>query len=302
MWIICAGMNRSGSTLQYQIAAEIAETYLGGKRVGYVNVVDQLWTGSPSERNATTAVVVKTHRYLTHPHGEIPDKTVVLLTYRDPRDMVFSQMKIDERRSARGALAVTKFAVMTTKKWRNYPACFCYQYENFFDSLENFVSSIASNLGLSLTLEEARTIAKKYEIPEQLARIKKDLNASTMLRNSAGSHYNSFTLLHVHHIASGTTGDWKKGLTRSTVAAIETELHDWMLERGYLLSLSPATRRLFYALHVSYYLPLIMSSRLKSISRRFKRRLTGLRKPTELFRFPCFLRPGPSRPTNNRHE
>jgi hypothetical protein len=291
-------MNRSGSTLQYQIAAEIAETYLGGKRVGYVNVVDQLWTGSPSERNATTAVVAKTHRYLTHLHGEIPDNTVVLLTYRDPRDMVFSQMKI-EKRSAREALAVIKFAVMTTKKWRNYPACFCYQYENFFDSLENFVSSIASNLGLSLTLEEAQSIAKKYEVPEQLARIKKDLNASTMLRNNAGSHYNSVTLLHVHHIASGTTGDWKRGLSRSTVAAIETELHDWMLERGYLLSLSPATRRLFYALHVGYYLPVIMKSRLTNMSRRFKRLLTGLRKPAEVSPFPGVLRPGPSRPAKN---
>ncbi len=66
MWIICCGMKRSGSTVQYQIAGEIIETLEKGKMIGFTDS-QVLVIFTRNYQHHSEYLVVKSHGYLDQP-------------------------------------------------------------------------------------------------------------------------------------------------------------------------------------------------------------------------------------------
>src|SRR5271156_1399475 len=91
--LICCGMIRSGSTVQYQVVAELVERNSLGRRAGFVdeqNVVDVL----ADVRAIHGMTVVKAHQLIPQLRTALQEGTARLFyTFRDLRAVAVSAMR-----------------------------------------------------------------------------------------------------------------------------------------------------------------------------------------------------------------
>ena len=94
MLIICNGMPRSGSTLQYNLAAEALEAAGQIKRVGYLDKLKNPKTVAKLEamRDSDMVYIMKTHDALLGPEF-YTDRVKVLFTHRNKLDVAASLRK-----------------------------------------------------------------------------------------------------------------------------------------------------------------------------------------------------------------
>ena len=93
MFVICAGMYRSGSTWQYNIASHLVEQHRGGSRLGFFNAGEFSAKG-PSEALSepdSPWQVMKTHdRHDCFARLVATEQALVVYSYRDLRDATYS--------------------------------------------------------------------------------------------------------------------------------------------------------------------------------------------------------------------
>ena len=91
MWVFCCGMRRSGSTLQYQLTARIAEEEAVGKRVEWVEPAD-FPVLRERYKDYNGLKVFKSHIYTPEMGEEFEKKNALgVYIYRDIRDAFVSQ-------------------------------------------------------------------------------------------------------------------------------------------------------------------------------------------------------------------
>ena len=92
MWVFCCGMVRSGSTVQYQLTAEIVESVGVGRALGCAEreQFSQLQTQYMGEKGF---LVVNCHKYFEEAAELISEgEAKAVYIYRDIRDVIVSIM------------------------------------------------------------------------------------------------------------------------------------------------------------------------------------------------------------------
>ena len=239
MLVICAGMCRSGSTWQYQVACDLLERTGPGEQLGFLTPpeFDRVMT----QPSCAQWRIVKTH----DAHGTFASvlasgQARCLYSYRDLRDVAFSlahkwsvplRTAVIDRVGVRNCIANHAF-------WTTQPYVFIQRYEDWIRNPEGDVTRIALHLGIDLQAEEAGNIARRYGFDENRQRTEKlaerfrtegiDL---TDPQNTLLSDRNS--LLHWNHIRTGEVGGWRTQATPEEIAVLARECGTWLQENGY---------------------------------------------------------------------
>src|SRR5438876_9098760 len=92
MYVICAGMRRSCSTWQYDIASDLIERHRQGRRIGYFTG-DAFAAREKSAGCESGWQVLKSHdRHTSFAAALTHRRALALYAYRDLRDVTYSLM------------------------------------------------------------------------------------------------------------------------------------------------------------------------------------------------------------------
>ncbi len=235
MLVICCGMMRSGSTLQYQLTVAILEKTQKGIGLGEIRNGDcqQLLQAHSSDQMQ----VVKVHqfRHLKGVETAIAQgQAKGIYSYRDIRDVTASLMKM--RKASFEKLMFQTGEIQECLRdfyhWTKLDNLLISRYEVMVNNLTEEVLRIADHLNINLSKEEATIIADEYQIERQKSRISNWKNN----QEKDSKFYDPKSLLHANHIDSGASNKWKTALTPVQVAYLETKAKDWLISHNYPLS------------------------------------------------------------------
>lgn len=240
MLVICCGMLRSGSTLQYQIAVELLQRADRGEGIGEVRHVHC--------RELDARTDGKTHAVKVHKRALLPGApdalqagyATGLYISRDIRDVAVSLMNMRqvsfEQLMFRGG--EVEQALRDYQAWTALPGMLMSKYETMMADLQGEVQRIAQHLDIEISDTEAAAIAHTYSLDRQQRRIQ---NWKSDPEYDAAQH-DPNTLLHHNHIRSGKSQQWRTALTPMQIAYLESVAGNWLRSQGYELS-QPAWKR-----------------------------------------------------------
>lgn len=236
MWVFCCGMNRSGSTLQYQLTVALVEYTGMGRGLGFVTPC-QFNTIYHDTESSDGLLVVKCHEYFeTARILLVNEKAKALCIHRDIRDVAVSYMKFREvsfwPMLARGILEDT---LRNNRLWRSTENCFVTRYEDMQADLAGEVKRIASFLNVSISDHGATRIAAEHSLERNKQRLGKE-TAQQVVPAVSSAGYNVKTLMFPNHISSGAIGQWKHALSNFQIAVMEYVAEEWMQASGYQFS------------------------------------------------------------------
>jgi hypothetical protein len=230
MLIICCGMSRSGSTVQYQACCEVMERFGLGQR-SFTDEYD--WLPDEPLNHPRPLEVIKAHE----PVPEIekrcaPGMIRWVYTHRDVRDVIVSlQQKIkiklvnDELR-----FVLNTRLLNPSRHWQSKPACLVSRYDDLRDDLRTEVGRIARHLLEPVDLEAPA------EFLDELARSLSLENARAVtatVDTAAGAKWDLRTKLHHNHVADAKSGKWRDHLTPEQLDVIHEVAGEWLAEHGY---------------------------------------------------------------------
>ena len=243
MWIFCCGMQRSGSTLQFQVTAQLVEEARLGKRVEWVRAerfpeLRQKYAEYPGWK------VLKHHICTDEMVSEFQRHNARgVYIFRDLRDVVASTMQkyimTFDQVWASGFLAG---CLRQWQKWTSLPQMLVSKYEDMIRDVPGEVERIATHLGVNLAPQRYAQIASEYAVARQLQRIEEAKRTGRLQQGFADVLYDPHTNLHTNHIYSGEIGRWKEVLSAEQVALIESKTQLWLAAHGYELTQSPVQR------------------------------------------------------------
>ena len=197
--IVCAGMPRAGSTLQWQVVESIVRLTepKAPSRRGFRKCGPLLKQERPG------FVVIKVHRFWDK---TLPFKPKVITCFRDPRGFAASRMRIGwnlERVLQELPLRIENF-----NQWVAVPGALAMRYESMIKDLVKTTLYIARWLELPVTQEQAQKIAAECILDRHHT------------RGWEG-----------HRI---TRSDWKEDLTAAQQGRVVKVAEAFMLRVGYL--------------------------------------------------------------------
>lgn len=234
MWIFCCGMQRSGSTLQFQITARLVEEAGLGKRVEWVKA-GHFDTLRQQYAMAEGWKVIKTHACSETMVEEFGRQNAMgIYCYRDLRDAFVSSMrKHDLTFEQLWKAGFLQTCLRQYGKWTVLPGVLISKYETMRADIPGEVARIAAHLGLHADAERCRQIAADYSLERQKARIEEAKKNGKLQRAYGKAFYDPHTQLHANHIFSGAAGGWKNDLSADQTAKIEAVAGDWLVAHGY---------------------------------------------------------------------
>ncbi len=233
MWVVCGGMKRSGSTLQYQLAARLVERLGAGRRYPKQDLAsEEIPENEPAGGGWT---VFKTHICSERVASILREgRAKGLYVYRDLRDVVVSLMAMKghafEKTMSRRDLpkAVDQFG-----RWTSCPGLLVSRYEEMIVDPAREVARIGGHLGLEVPPSLAMEIAADYTVERQKARIA-DAKAGGQMSEVDGRLILAEERLHANHIFTGGAGGWRQVLSPEQVAKVEQVYGDWLRAQGYI--------------------------------------------------------------------
>jgi hypothetical protein len=235
--ILCCGMIRSASTLQYQVVVDLVRRNGLGQSIGFA---DRQSVSEILEKQQSVVgfAVAKTHEILPELDALIQQDLVrPLYTFRDLRAVALSVMRKWEIPFAHviGRNGWLDTAVESAIHWLSIPGVCVSRYEDIMLSLPAEVTKWGGVLGLDITCAHADELAAKYSIQAQLDRIRK-----IRIQEEAASELKFYidpeSLLHDNHIIDGSLDGWKTGLEKWQIRQIEGRFSGWLLDHGYQLT------------------------------------------------------------------
>lgn len=231
-------MQRSGSTLQFQLTARLVEAAGLGRRVEWVRPGD-----FPGLRDQIAAEpgwrVFKIHVCTPEMAAEFHrDNAMGVHTFRDLRDVFVSTMRKYHRTFDQlmtgGFLAL---CLEQHEQWTSLPRVLATRYEDMIANLPAEVERLAEHLGIAVSADTCRQIADEHSLDQQRARIDESVRTGELREGVVkGMFYNPVTNLHTNHIHEGAVGAWAEVLTASQIERLEAEAGPWLLEHGYELA------------------------------------------------------------------
>lgn len=262
MLVICNGMIRSGSTLQYNLARSLVESAKIGRGEGFLDEADLLRADDRLEVWAANRRhhVVKTHGL--HPRLEwwVRHEPVrVLYIHRDLRDVAVSALG-RWRYSWPDLLEVLDAAVETERELHRISLLdgasgrvLVQRYESVMEDLGATTAEIASFLEIDVGPELVSDVAERWSLDASRRRLReieggeearpegrvwkrlRSVLARLGLAGKAGPMYDEDTLLHPGHISEGlgAVGGWRTELDPERAEELSRRHREWLAARGY---------------------------------------------------------------------
>lgn len=242
MLVICCGMQRAGSTLQYQLTAAVVATAGAGRAGGWI---------TPAEFDGHLGalqqelLVFKCHAFIPAVAELVSiGRAKAVYVYRDIRDVVVSIMQKKEisfeQMLQRGSLHTV---LEQDRTWCALSNMLISRYENMIANIPEEVGRIAGHLGVTLSPAQISAIGAQHTMEQQLQRIQSfDFEQSGL--GQGHDRYDPNTLLHKNHIASGKPLHWMQVLSGLQAGFLEHTAGDWLQKRGYPITQNILVRTL----------------------------------------------------------
>ncbi len=247
MLVICNGMYRSGSTLQYNLAREAIQL-CGGEALGFytAETFEEHAEFLSKRASSEKYFILKMHDYVPLDLSDFYyDGVRILYTFRDLRAVVLSiKEKLDYSLDA--AFLMVDEALMTELSLINFEYILLQQYEVFYRREVDMLQGIIDFLGIDVSSCAVTEIADKHSVESTrtaqghvggmrkfLHRIKLKWPFRYIFKAS-----DQTTLLHFNHISrfAGVIDSWKVGLQASEISLIEQRYLSWLIKKGYELN------------------------------------------------------------------
>lgn len=201
--VVCCGMPRAGSHLQWQIVEDIVHLVepKAPSREGIRKCGPLLKQERPGY------AVVKIHRYWPQ---TLPFHPKVITCCRDPRGLAASRMHLGW--SIEQVLHELPKWIEYFDQWTAVPGALAMRYESMIKSLDRTALHIARWLDIPLSKEQVQEVA-------------------------TGSALSRHRVHHVHRVpghAGITHSSWEKDLTKEQQDAVVWTAREFMLRTGYL--------------------------------------------------------------------
>lgn len=233
-WLFCAGMIRSGSTLQFQLTSAIVERAGIGIRLPYSPESDfkKVQDHCSGEYKFQ---VLKVHVYTPALAKEcIEHSAAVIYSYRDIRDVAVSAMrKFGLSFSELMGAKWLEQAITDYSQWMKCPLVSVSRYEDFTENITGEAEKINRFLGSPLAIADVCRLAADYSIERQrvqIDRIKERHGRSILPKEII---FDPVELLHHNHIHQGEIGGWRRQLSDSEKSLLTIRFSDWLEKNGY---------------------------------------------------------------------
>jgi len=238
MLVICNGMMRSGSTLQYNISATLLETHFGVTRMGFLGKKDAPEVRDRLLRTARKDAwaIVKMHEFIALPE-EHAGHVMMLFTFRDLRDIAASVRKKWDYPFEQ-IIDILDAMVLLEGKTRRWPNSLIQKYEHMYRDLRGSVAEIAAMLGIEPSPATCEVLAERFSIEQVSQRLNSNWRyriGSTMRRVLARKPFDPATLLHQGHISAsqGRPGAWEDVMSPAEIKTLDARYGDWLVAHGY---------------------------------------------------------------------
>jgi hypothetical protein len=258
MLVVCHGMNRSGSTLQYNLVRRLVEE-LG---VGVGSGSFEYREGEPHDGlmyalEHPTYHVIKMH-YASREILELVKRGPAKVTYihRDIRDVAASWKRIRVRTLEDMVTRLDNLlATYCTLQDLDDPDVILWQkYQTVVDDIPSATREIAQFLGIEAdasliaqvadewSLEGARRITQglRQAIDDRLAQLgphsAEGQELRRQIRTKELSARDGVSQLHYNHISStgGASGAWRSQLTEHEIEVLTDRYRWWLVDAGYI--------------------------------------------------------------------
>jgi len=238
MWIFCCGAPRSGSTLQYNIAATLVERSHLGKRIGYINPID-FDKIQKLHKNVDSYLVLKCHELSESMISEVKtNNAFVLYTYRDVRDVVVSMIKkfgrdfqyyLDD--------GFIENYLKFDDSIKGMTSAYISKYEETIENLRQEIKNVSIFLKIEISNLELKQMVDEFSLTKlkEFSNNKQNFSDASAILDNNKNMYHQKTLLHKGHIISGESGQYVKGLKNWELKRIETKTGAWLQNNGYFL-------------------------------------------------------------------
>lgn len=235
MIVICNGMLRSGSTLQYNIAACAMETTGPLNRVGFLGGLDR-----PDARARLETLkaddawsIVKTHDSPLEP-GFYSERVRVLFSFRDVRDIAASIRK-KWRHPFEQILSEIDAMIEVERQFDEIPNVLVQSYSDLFNDPAGATQQIAGHLGTALGDDDCARIVSQNAADDGLAKASSRSRILTKCFQLVHRRaYDRRTLLHADHISpsGGRDGDWLNQFSPTEQATLNSRYERWLSSHG----------------------------------------------------------------------
>lgn len=232
MWIFCCGAKRSGSTLQYNIAARIVELTDTGIRIEHHKPEE---FGDLKEQliHEKKYKVFKSHVLTEEIENEIRSGNAKsLYCFRDIRDVVVSYLnKKWINRNKKEIEKLVENYIVEYDKWMELKEhLFIRKYENFYNNITDEVKAISKYLNI----EVEDTIINKIVNELNSDSLKSHIRSEEFNFTSQGKFvFDKNTLLHENHIQGVVPHQFEDKLNKNEIVNIEAIAYSWLKQNGY---------------------------------------------------------------------
>lgn len=244
MIIVCNGMLRAGSTLQYNLACALLEKYSLCSREGFFtsDQIDNLKESMSEWEEEDIFHVLKTHELHPFFKERAPSGRIkILYIYRDIRDVAVS-VKLKFKRTDKELVRDLDAAVMIFNELCSTEGVLWQKYEEVVGDLSSAIKSQAAFLGLKPSEDVVHQVVEECSMPEA-KRSTDSLLMVTMRFVQQALHkigvrftyYDKHSLLHPDHISKnrGAIGIWQQELAEEEIAMLTERYRVWLHKAGY---------------------------------------------------------------------
>ena len=264
-FVLCIGMKRSGSTLQYNLSKLLLENQFKTKNFGYIDGKDiskKLSNEDMLKANFSEYIILKCHNPPWKVGSQFLENHKILYIYRDLRAVYFS-MKIRQNYSLDEFVLEMKKSLDLYSNYEKDSRVFVQKYEDVFLNNKDALLDISKYLQVKVndnlitkilklvSIESSKnnhsffkkiitfiyrflinTVPKKFIIF-----LKKILFVPKMI--SIFRKFitpNSDREMYADHVSKfkGNPATWKDKLSTDEISRIEIEFNGWLKEHGYL--------------------------------------------------------------------
>jgi len=228
MLLICAGMMRSGSVVQFQLAGAVVN-HLGIGSIVKPRDGKEFDDNVNQWAHSSDWYVAKLHDFResiipAHDQGRVK----VTMVIRDPRDIMVSLMNFrNDTFETMTHAPVFPNNLANHKRWSEaiHASNFrCVKYEDMIDTLCAEVLHISNLINRVINTPMAKEISNKFTIREN------------KLRALAAYPVSSPDYFSKRHIHDGSSGQWKAALNEDQIRWIESVAKDFMETNDYELA------------------------------------------------------------------
>lgn len=238
MIIICNGMLRSGSTLQYNLAANLIETGATVTRVGFMGDFgkSKVRAKLAAMRDSDERFIVKTHEGPLPP-GFYTDRVKVLFSYRDLRDIAASIRKKWGHPFTQ-ILAQLDEMVRIEAAFDSVPNVLVQPYDRLFADLLAATGEIADFLGAGVDVADIDRVARDCRVgPNVSDKATRAGIVAAICNWIRPKKIDARSLLHSDHISAsgGQDGDWVNQFSAEEICQLNARYGSWLDGHGYAI-------------------------------------------------------------------